>query len=154
MSYKIKCEAWTNQAKLEMSGDIYDNGEISMFMSAYGEDYPNGIERQTTNSYETVINFYRQAYEKVLFSDDIELTEEIDDNLANLQYPKGMFFAVYNSDETKNPAIRCFLQALTGKWFQLIVKSDSQHSLIKSSPDDMKLIFYSAVQSGRFVDAI
>ncbi|MDR3116571.1 MAG: hypothetical protein LBT91_01880 [Bifidobacteriaceae bacterium] len=161
MTYRIVCEAWTENARREISGTINNNGEIDIFFSAYGEDYEKGILRKKSNSYAETINFYEEMVNKILQSGEMSFSKlsnsEQKDELIDLNtdFPIGMFLSITDLDnDTKNTSIKCFLQTKSGKWYQLISESGNKQYLAKSSLDELKLILSAAIYKGRFFDAV
>ncbi|MDR3152220.1 MAG: hypothetical protein LBT85_01995 [Bifidobacteriaceae bacterium] len=161
MTYKIVCEAWTENARREISGIIKSNGEIDVFFSSYGEDFEKGMLRRRTSSYSEIINFYEEMIDKILQSGEIVFSELKNQNpkseLINLNtnFSAGMFLAITDLDNSiKNNSIKCFLQTENGIWFKVISKNDNKQYLLESSLEELKLVLISAVYGGRFFDAV
>jgi hypothetical protein len=152
IKYIIDCEAYTGQFRRQLFAEVDENGQISAFISSYGIDNPDGIEREQTNDYKKVIDFYTNCIE-IMYSQEEQDVKPPPADFDDDDRIDGCIFITVQDMKTMTKTIKCFFRTVDGFWYKLVNESSNKSSIVPSSAAEMRLIFYSAINSERFIDA-
>jgi hypothetical protein len=156
VAYTIECEARSDQFYRQITAHIDDKGKISAYLISIDDDLENEdsakIPREQTADYKKVIEFYTNSIEKMY---QLEKNNEIPPppDFDMSEPVSGYIYITIQDDAGIKRSAKFFIRTEDGFWYKLQNIGQSSQSILASSADEMRLIFYSAINSERFINA-
>ncbi|MDR2799278.1 MAG: hypothetical protein LBB07_01475, partial [Bifidobacteriaceae bacterium] len=148
--------ARSDQFYRQITAHIDDKGKISAYLISIDDDLENEdnakIPRVQTADYKKVIEFYTNSIEKMYQlkkNNEIPPPPDFDMN----EPVSGYIYITIQDEKYEKRSAKFFIRTEDGFWYKLQNDNKNSQSLLVSSSDEMRLVFYSAINSERFINA-